>query len=245
MIHPAEDSRPRGVPWLTWLACVLSVTLTVAWWLNDRPAIGWGTLPAPFIWSGRWGALVTTVFLHGGVLHLLFNLLWLLRLGSTVEQTFGHLEFAVFCLAAAFVSSGAELAVFGNVGVGMSGVVYALFGLVWGARRTLPAFTAVATDDNVRLMIGWMVLCFVMTELNLMNIANAAHAGGLLFGFAAARLLIERPAPVRHRVLAATVVASLITLTVFSVTWMPWSAEWRSWNEARQAVPDLTTENPE
>ena len=189
------------------------------------------------IWSGRYGALVTTVFLHANLMqnpfHLLFNLLWLARLGSTVEQTLGHLEWSIFCLAAAFIASGAELAIFGNVGIGMSGVVYALFGLAWGARRTVPAFSLVANDETVRFMLGWMALTFVLTQLRMWNIANGAHAGGLLFGLAVAWLFIERPLPLSRRIIAGVVLVALVALAVLSVTWLPWFPEWRSWHASR------------
>lgn len=230
------EARAGGVPWLTGLSCFLSVLMTAGFWFGGEGAVhdaAWGYFPAEAIWSGRYGALLTSVFLHGGVLHLLFNLLWLARLGDTVERSLGHLEWALFCLAAALVSSGAELALFGAPGIGMSGVVYALFGLTWGARRSVPAFALVATDENVRFLIGWMVLTFVLTEMGMWNIASGAHAGGLLFGLAIAWLLVEKPLPGRRRAGAAAILAALVVLTVLSLTYLPWSARWRAWRGSR------------
>jgi GlpG protein len=241
MIAPRNDGQPASLPWLTYLCCVLCVAMTAGFWLvgtNGQPRVGWGALPAEAIWGGRYGGLVTSVFVHGGILHLLFNVLWLARLGEAVERTFGHLEWAIFGLCAAFVAGGAELAVFGGDAIGASGVVYALFGLVWGSRRSVPAFQLIANDDTVRWMLGWMVLCFVLTVMGLWNIANGAHAAGLLFGLAVAWLLVEKPLPPARRALAGGVLAALVILAVMSVRYLPWSHRWQVWQAVhRQAAP--------
>jgi GlpG protein len=237
MIAPSGETRPAGAPWLTWLCCALCVVMTAGFHLSGTSREYWGYYPAEAIWDGRYGALITAVFVHGDILHLLFNLLWLVRLGDVVERALGHLEWAVFCLAAAFIASGAELAITSNDAIGASGVVYALFGLTWGARRSVPAFALVATDDNVRFMLGWMVLTFVLTTLGLWNIASAAHAGGLLFGLAVAWLFVEKPLPPRRRALAAALLAGLVILAVLSVTWLPWSPRWQVWRGFRQTAP--------
>ena len=229
--------RPAAFPWLTYLCCVLCIVLTAGWWLTEREPGTWGFWPAEAIWGGRWGALVTTTFLHGGILHLLFNVLWLSRLGDVVERSLGHLEWGMFCLFAAFAASGAELAIFTGDAVGASGVVYALFGLAWGARRSVPSFGLVATDDNVRFMLGWMVLCFVLTTAGLWNVANAAHAAGLLFGLAVAWLFVEKPLPRSRRAMAAAALVALTILAVLSVTWLPWSPRWQVWRHQAASGP--------
>jgi len=115
----------------------------------------------------------------------------------------------------------------------MSGVVYALLGLTWGARRSLPAFSLIATNDNVRLMLGWIVLTFVLTELGYMRIATGAHVGGLLFGIAVAWLFFEKPLPASRRGAAGVTLALLVLLTILSATYLPWSRRWRVWNATR------------
>ncbi len=232
-----EDRQERGIPWLTGIACVLCVGLTLGYWITGRNDIGWGHFPPEAIWQGRYGALVTSTFLHGDPLHLFFNVVMLFRFGGVVERALGHLEWAVFCLGAACVASSVQLAFFGDTGIGASGVVYALFGLTWGARRFVPAFREVASDETVRFLLGWIVLTFALTEMGMMRIANGAHIGGLLFGLAVAGLFIGRQAPVWRRIAAATVLLALIGVTVLSATYLPWSARWQAWHETRQAAP--------
>ena len=221
---------------MTGITCILCVVLSVGYWLGGTRDNTWGALPAESIWSGGYGGLISTTFLHARLdqnpFHLLFNLLWLGRIGALVERTLGHLEWAVFFLGAAFVASGAELAFFSNDAIGMSGVVYALFGLVWGARRAVPVFGLIATDENVRFFLGWMVLCFVLTLMGMWNIANAAHAGGLLFGLAIAGLFFGKEAPAWKRLAAGAILLVLIGLAVLSVTYLPWSLRWQTWQQA-------------
>lgn len=224
-----------GFSYLTALTCVLCIALTAAYHLTGRDGPRWGNFPAEVIWGGRYGALVTTTFLHGDIVHLLFNVLMLQRFGDAVERAFGHLEWAAFAIAAAFVASGVELAVFGQTGIGMSGVVYALIGLCWGARRAVPAFQQVASTDTLRFALGWIVITFVLTELGYLHVANGAHVGGLAFGLALAGLFVDKNLPAARRALAGFTLGAVVLLAVLSLTYLPWNAEWRAWKATRPA----------
>lgn len=237
--------RPEGAlsgaqqPILTWLVCGLCVLLTVAHHTSAGMTgtlwfqIGqFGVLPAEDIWEGHYAALFTSVFIHGNpssllntVVHLGFNMLWFLRLGSLLEATIHPLFWALFFIASAVVASGAELAVMGQTGVGASGVVYALFGLLWAGRMQFPAWRAVATRETFNLFVGWGLFCLFATWMGALRIANAAHGGGFLFGLATGWLFVEK----RHRLAGAAALAGLIALTLLSVTWLPWSAAWTEW----------------
>jgi GlpG protein len=231
-----ERRAAADAPFLTFLTCAACVVMTLGYWMSGRDGPRWGALPAEAVWSGNYGTLLTSTFVHGDWIHLAFNLLWLWRLGGLVEATLGRLEWAGFCVAAALVASGVELAVFGDTGIGMSGVVYALFGLAWGARRSVAVFGLVATDDTVRFLLGWIVLTFVLTQAGYMNVANGAHVGGLLFGLAVAWLWVEKPLPASRRAVAAATLAALVALTIVSATWMPWSPRWRAWQQVRSVA---------
>lgn len=181
-------------------------------------------VPSEAIWSGQVQGMLTTVFVHGDILHILFNMMWLYQLGMVLELTIGPLLMVVIMAAAGFVASGAELAIMGQTGIGFSGIVYALFGMMWAGRGKYPMWAAVATGDNWRVMIGWAVLCVVATYFNWMHIANAAHFGGLLFGVSIGYAFF---AP-RKRPLWIIPMVLLVVLTILSVVWMPWNPDWRA-----------------
>lgn len=240
-----QPLSPVRLPWLTYLLCTLSVGLSAGFWLTGAHTSTWGHFRADEIWSGQWGGLITAVFLHAPLtenpFHLLFNMVWLVRLGEVIERALGHLEFGVLVLTAACVASAAELAFANSTGIGMSGVVYALFGLAWGARGRFPAFRALASPDNVRFFLGWMALCFLLTELGYWRIANYAHAGGLLLGGAVAWAFVQTPLPSNKRAAAGATLALLAALTILSLTYMPWSRYWRVWRANPQAFTRALT----
>lgn len=125
---------------------------------------------------------------------------------------------------AAIVSSGVEFAVSGSTGIGASGIVYATFGSMWIASDRVEAFKIAVPKRIVVLFLGWGVLCIVATLLKTMNVANAAHISGLLFGAGVALVFV-----LRKRVpLMVAGLSSLILMAVVPLFWCPWSAGWVS-----------------
>ncbi|HEX8201447.1 MAG TPA: rhomboid family intramembrane serine protease [Isosphaeraceae bacterium] len=134
--------------------------------------------------------LVTPIFLHFGRIHLLFNMIMLVQLGSLVEWRWGTRRLAELVLATAIVSNlgqflfpyvftlGAGLPGIAPFG-GMSGVLYGLFGYVWMKGRYDRGAGIVLHPNTVFSMVAWLFLC--MTGA-LGTIANTAHVVGLVVG---------------------------------------------------------------
>jgi GlpG protein len=131
--------------------------------------------------AGQVWRLFTPVFIHFGVAHLLFNMLWLFQLGSMIEGRQGHIRFALLVLGLAAGSNIAQYAYAGPSFGGMSGVVYGLFGYIWLRGRFDPASGLFMDRQNVILMVVWFVACF--TGL-VGPVANGAHAAGVILGAA-------------------------------------------------------------
>lgn len=129
--------------------------------------------------AGEFWRLVTPILLHGSLLHVAFNMLWLYSLGSQIEVKRGAPTFVGIVLAAAVVGNVAQYLWAGPNFWGMSGVVYGLFGFVWLQSRTMTNPDIWIEKGNVVLLVGWLLFC--MTGL-LGPIANAAHVGGLAAG---------------------------------------------------------------
>lgn len=240
--NPFREPRPERVPYVTFALCFFSAALCMGWWLTGAHPDTWGHVSPERLWSGDLGGLITTTFLHAPPLqnpfHLIFNLLWMARLGAVAERVLGRLEFAVFCGLASVLSTGSELAFSQAGSIGLSGVVYALFGLAWAARRSVSAFQLVATQDTVNYMVGWFFLCIALTMFGNWNVANVAHGAGLIFGGAVGWLFLSDPIPVRFKAAAAAALALLTVLTVLSVTYLPWSPRWQYWRAtAGNTVP--------
>lgn len=226
-------ARYPGFPWMTWQAIGASVLLTLAMWSSHPGGEGLiedvgraGRTGVQAVWDGAIGSLFTSTFYHGSVLHLAFNMMWLLSLGRILEETIHPALWALFFVASAVLASAAELAGSSSHAIGASGVVYAMFGLAWAGRRAYPEFRMIATPGNMRMMLGWGVLCWIATHFGLMAIANFAHAGGLAFGLAVGWLLSERGA---RRAIGGAGLVALVAVCVCAVLWMPWSAAWTLW----------------
>jgi GlpG protein len=131
--------------------------------------------------EGQVWRLVTPIFLHFGIIHLLFNMMWLMDLGRAIEARRGAGFFLVFLLAVAVMSNAGQFFMSGPMFGGMSGVVYALLGYVWMQSRFNPWSGFVLHPMTVQMMLFWYVLC--LTGL-VGNIANTTHTVGLVMGVA-------------------------------------------------------------
>lgn len=141
-----------------------------------------GTMNA--IRTGEVWRLVSPIFLHFGILHFFFNLIALRDFGLMIEDRLGSLHYFGMILLIAVLSNASQFAVTGGTFGGMSGVNYGLFAYAWVRGKLDPQSGVWVHPTNVTYMLGWFVLCFFMP-----NIANGAHAGGLVIGaaFGAAR----------------------------------------------------------
>ena len=149
-----------------------------------------GSLIPECVAQGQPWRLVTSIFLHSGITHLLLNMLSLYFLGSFAEASFGRGRFlAMYGLSGiagglAYLYWSVFTGAFAQPAVGASGAIFGLLGGVFGFAIRRGTFS---TRDPV---IGQLL---VLTGINLFlgfsipNVSNAAHlgglAGGLVYGF--------------------------------------------------------------
>jgi len=132
------------------------------------------------VWHGEVWRLITPIFVHYGLLHILFNMWWLLDLGAILEHRLGSFRFFLVIMVSAALSNAAQYLITGSPYFGgMSGVVYALFGYVWIRGRFDPSMGFALTQGTVIALLVWLVLGFTGA---LGAIANYAHLGGLVTG---------------------------------------------------------------
>jgi GlpG protein len=129
--------------------------------------------------KGEVWRLVTPIFIHFGVAHLIFNMLWLFDLGSQIERCLGSWRFGLTVLAIAIISNLVQFEAQGTGFGGMSGVVYGLFGYVWIKIRRDSDCDYFVHPTNIVLMIAWFFLCMTGT---VGDVANWAHGAGLVLG---------------------------------------------------------------
>lgn len=131
--------------------------------------------------EGQVWRLVTPIFLHFSLLHIVFNMFWLAELGGQFEMLRKSWRLALFVLASGIASNLVEYLWSGPGFGGMSGVVYALFGHAWMHAHYDPAGPWRLRGNSIPIMLIWLMLG--MTGI-LGPIANGAHLGGLVVGMA-------------------------------------------------------------
>jgi membrane associated rhomboid family serine protease len=135
--------------------------VTVAWWSKAEIS---PLLESAMIRRGEIWRLLTSAFPHRDILHLAFNVYWLWVFGTAVEQVYGHLKTAgLFALFA--VGSGSMEFALARGGVGLSGVGYGLFGLLWVLSSRDEKFSDAIDQRTVQLFVGWFVFCVATTIL--------------------------------------------------------------------------------
>jgi len=131
------------------------------------------------IQSGEIWRLFTPAFIHFGVLHFVFNMLWIWNLGTVIESLLGSSRLIFLTLGIGIFSNLAQYYWSGPAFGGMSGILYGLLGYLWVQGRFNPGFGVILNRSIVIMMMVWFVLCW--TGL-LGPIANMAHTVGLATG---------------------------------------------------------------
>jgi rhomboid protease GluP len=127
----------------------------------------------------RWWTLLTAIYLHGGILHIFFNMWWLRYLIPNAQQVWGPARvFTMWSLtgAAGFLVSN----LFGaSFSIGASGSIFGLLGaLLAYARRHRSSWGGIASRQMLQSVVFLLVLGFAMPGVN-----NLAHLGGLASGY--------------------------------------------------------------
>lgn len=127
----------------------------------------------------EWWRLFAHNFMHGNFMHLTFNLIWWWIFGGQIERTFGTSSLIILFIFASVVANLAQLLLQGPYFIGLSGVVYCLFGFVWWLGWLRPSWGVSIPRGFVIFLLIWMILGF----LGLFSMQTPfAHPIGLFSG---------------------------------------------------------------
>lgn len=157
---------------------MLAIGITIAWWAKmDFSSL----FESAMIRRGELWRLVTCIFPHFNIWHLAFNVYWLWVLGTLIEQVYGHLRTVALILLFAIGSSAFEFA-FSSGGVGLSGVGYGLFRLLWILSKRDERFRDAIDERTIQLFVVWFFICIFTTVTKTVPVANIAHGAGAALG---------------------------------------------------------------
>jgi rhomboid protease GluP len=178
------------------------------------------------VWGlGHWWTVLSASLLHGGLVHILFNMLWVRDLAPPVANLYGAGRMVLIWTAASIVgftaSSTAQafLPPFPLLGGGRADLTVGASAAIFGLLGALVCYGRRTGQSAMRQQVWtWAIVMFVF-GLVMPGVDNWAHAGGFAGGYAAARALDPlKSERVQHLALAlACLVATLLAvlLSVF------------------------------
>jgi membrane associated rhomboid family serine protease len=139
---------------------------------------------------GPW-QLLTYAFLHGGLVHLAFNMFALYMFGSAVEQVFGPRRYLIYylvCVVSAAVSQLIVAAMMGGVypTIGASGGVFGLllaYGIYFPNNRVMLLFPPIPMPARVFVVVYAVIELYLGVTGSQAGVAHFAHLGGMIGGF--------------------------------------------------------------
>jgi membrane associated rhomboid family serine protease len=203
-----DASRPPGrVAPVTVLIVLVNVFVFLQELMyGDRFVRAWSVIPIRIMHGNHLITLVTSMFMHGGWMHIIGNMVYLWAFGRAIEEAMGGFRFLLFYLAGGIVAMFAQ--VLGDPTshlpcLGASGAIAAVMG----------AFIITFPRDRIRTVLFFFIFFrvtfipavlligfwFLMQVLNIGSVAEVrtggvaylAHIGGFLFGVITAKLFVS------------------------------------------------------
>jgi rhomboid protease GluP len=186
------------------------------------------------LWEGEWWRLTVSAFHHGNLVHLIMNVLAFWMFADLLEPKLGKLRYLVFCVAAATFSILPEAAL-NRSAVGISGMVFAQFGLILIVRRHNEDIAERMHPSLVPICFASLFICIPLTMFMDMPIANGAHLLGLLYGAIVGWLCYDLR--LRNRLASGAglaVVHSVLVLAVLALMRPTWDGRYFAWRALTQ-----------
>ena len=190
-VRQASRAARMGAPVVTYVMMAICILMYLVTWVFPSLKSSLALVPL-FLMSRPW-TILTGAFLHGGLLHILFNMLSLYWVGRAIEPVLGRWRFLTLYLVSALGGSAFIIAwcliqpseIFVST-VGASGAVFGLFGAVFVLQRLGGSdTTAILALLGINLVYGFMVS----------GISWQGHIGGAIAGVAATWVLVRMARP--------------------------------------------------
>jgi membrane associated rhomboid family serine protease len=228
MFPIGDDNEHSGIPLVTWTLIALNV---LAFFLEiSRPSEAalqsfiqaWGVVPreyatgqdiAPLIAAPYWTTLFTSMFLHGGWMHLGGNMLYLWIFGDNLEHVMGAVKFLIFYLVCGLAASAAHILFNLNAGIPAVGASGAISGVLGGYLLMFPRNRVRVLTYGQIVHVPAIVVLGIWIVLQLINgigtvattsetgggVAFMAHIGGFAAGLVLVKLFVTRRTAAAYR----------------------------------------------
>jgi len=197
--------RPRLSPIIT-ITIIVVNTIVFLLELNGGEAFvhQWSVIPADIVAGRNWITILTAMFMHGGWMHIIGNMVFLHAFGPEVEDAMGRVSYLIFYLASGLVASLAQIAAMTHSTVPNLGASGAIAGVMGAFIVTYPRdrikilvffwwfFRVTAIPAAVLIGVWFLIQLFsqvgAVASAQSGGVAYMAHVGGFIFGAATGRL---------------------------------------------------------
>lgn len=203
-MFPIRDHNPSGrTPYVTYALIAANVVIFLGYWLvlPTEEALNWfffrfGLVPAAVTSGQGWAGFLTSMFLHGGWMHLFGNMLFLYIFGDNLEDLMGHVGFLVFYLAAGLAAAAGQVLADPWSPLPMVGASGAIAGVMGGYLLLFPRAKVdvliifviffrifpIPAWIMLGLWFGLQLISGFSAPSDMGGVAYWAHSGGFLAG---------------------------------------------------------------
>lgn len=210
----AEDVFKIKKPVITYAIMAINILVFLAMYLFGKGSsdvstlLNFGASYGILIKSGEYYRLITSAFLHIGVVHLMFNMYAIYIIGPQIESFLGKTKYIIIYLFSAIVGNLLSMVFsLGTVGAGASGAIFGLLGaLLYFGYHYRVYLGGVMRSQIIPLIILNLMLGFMIPGID-----NAAHIGGLIGG-----LLITMGLGIKYKSSQSEKINGWVLTTIFT-----------------------------
>ena len=175
---------------------------------NPNILYKYGALVNNGVINGEYFRIITSIFLHGGLIHLLFNMYSLYVIGPQLESFFGKFKFLIIYLVSGICGNLLSMLFLADnaVSVGASGAIFGLMGaLIYFGYHYRIFLGGVIKSQIIPLIVINLFIGYMMSGIN-----NIAHIGGLIGG-----ILISKAVGVKYKSSKSDIINGIVMSIIF------------------------------
>lgn len=243
--HPGQTARQLRQTPATALIFLISATLSLT--LSFLPganhpdtlsSFGWAE--ESLLWQGELWRLLINNLLHINIFHFLFNAYWLLHFGPSVERILGRRFYLGGLISCAWLIGVVSQLSWEAGGIGLSGLVYFLFAVLWRLRHSDPRAEKLCDRATCSLLWFWLILVGpALTLAGLVKVGNLVHLTGVLCGLLTAEIYLRRESfhqPLKAAACALPLLAMFIGSAIY-LQHPTLNADWHYWKAYNSDSP--------
>lgn len=205
--NKAEDVFSKKTPYITYIFIFINILFYVLSIISNSFYNSMVLNPSKIL-NGEYYRLLSCIFMHGGIIHLLCNMYCLYVIGPQVESFFGKIKYIVIYLLSGIIGSLMSLSITNSISLGASGAIFGLLGsiLYFGYHYRVYLSQAIKSQI-IPLIVLNLFLGFILSGVD-----NAAHIGGLIGG-----ILVSMMVGVKYKSSTMEKVNGLILTIIFTL----------------------------